>query len=590
MKQFFKFTLATVVGIIITTVIGLFLFLGIIGAIASSSDKPTKLEENSIYKLELNGQIVERSKDDPFQDAFSGSFGKETSTLGLDDILSNIEKAKNNDKILGIYLKIGFTSAGYATVKEIRDALIDFKSSGKFIVAYADTYTQKMYYLATVADKIYLNPQGMLDFRGMAFNTRFIKNTLSKVGVEMQVVKVGTFKSAVEPYIRTNMSEANKKQVRTFMGGIWNQTLSAISKERKISIEQLNTYADEMMTLQPAKKYVAYNMIDSLTYLPGMESVLVKLSEVEKSDDYHLVDHKTMTKVPTDEKYKKEKIAVLYATGGIDMAGIISSDEGINSDKLVESILELKDNKKVKAVVLRVNSPGGSAFGSEQIWHALTLLKKEKPLIVSMGNYAASGGYYISAPADTILAEPNTLTGSIGIFGTFPNIEGLNKKIGLTYDGVKTNKFSEGFTPNRAFTAEERNLLQGYVNRGYELFVKRCADGRGKTTDEIKAIAEGRVWTGEDALKLGLVDMLGGLDDAIKIAAEKAKVDEYMVQNFPKKEDFMTKLLKDFETKAETRFLKSRLGNENYRILQQIQNATQFNGVYTLMPYEISDF
>ncbi len=557
MKQFFKFTFATVVGIIIT-------------------------------KLELNGQIVERSKDDPFQDALNDAFGEKTSILGLDDILSNIKKAKNNNNILGIYLKIGATNAGVATVKEIRDALLDFKKSGKFIVAYADSYTQKMYYLATVSDKVYLNPEGMLDFRGMSYTTRFIKNTLNKVGVEMQVVKVGTFKSAVEPYIRTNMSEANKKQVRTFIGGIWKQILSAVSKDRNIPTNQLNDYADEMMTLQPAKKYVAYNLIDSLTYLTGMESVLTKLSEVEKSDDYHLVDHKAMTKVPTKKKYQKAKIAVLYATGGIDMSG--ATDEGINSEKLVESILKLKDNKKVKAVVLRVNSPGGSAFGSEQIWNALTLLKKEKPLIVSMGDYAASGGYYISAPADTILAEPNTLTGSIGIFGTFPNIEGLNKKIGLTYDGVKTNKFSEGFTPNRAFTREERGLLQGYVNRGYELFVKRCADGRGKTIDEIKAIAEGRVWTGEDALRLGLVDMLGGLDEAIKIAVKKAKVDKYMVQNFPKKEDFMTKLLKDFETTAETRFLKSKLGDENYRVLQQIQNATKFNGIYTLMPYEISDF
>ncbi len=588
MKQFFKFTFATVVGIIITTLIGIFLFFGMVGAIAGSSDKPTELRENSIYKLELNGQIVERSKDDPFQDALNDAFGEKTSILGLDDILANIKKAKNNDNILGVYLKVGATSAGYATVKEIRDALSDFKESGKFIVAYSDGYTQKMYYLATVADKIYLNPEGVLDFRGMAYNTRFIKNTLSKVGVEMQVVKVGTFKSAVEPYIRTNMSEANKKQVRTFIGGIWKQTLSAISKDRKISTHKLNAYANEMMTLQPAKKYVAYHMIDSLTYLTGMESVLTKLSEVEKSDDYHLVSHKAMTKVSTDKKYQKDKIAVLYAVGGIDMSGT-ASDEAINSEKLVKSILKLKDNKKVKAVVLRVNSPGGSAFGSEQIWNALTLLKKEKPLIVSMGNYAASGGYYISAPADIILAEPNTLTGSIGIFGTFPNIEGLNKKIGLTYDGVKTNKFSEGFTPNRPFTREERGLLQGYVNRGYELFVKRCADGRGKTINEIKAIAEGRVWTGEDALRLGLVDMLGGLDEAIKIAAEKAKVDNYMVKSFPKKEDFMTKLLKDFETTAETKFLKSKLGDENYRVLQQIQNATKFNGIYTLMPYDFSN-
>ncbi len=588
MKQFFKFTLATVVGIIITTLIGFFFLFGIIGIIASSSDKPTELKENSIYQLELNGEIVERSEENPLEDIFADILNQKSLKMGLDDILANIDKAKNNDNIVGIYLKIDATSAGYATIKEIRDALKDFKKSGKFIVAYADSYTQKMYYLASVADKIYINPEGLLDFKGMAFTTRFIKNTLQKVGVEMQIVKVGTFKSAVEPYIRTNMSEANRQQVKTFIGGIWNEIINSISEERGITPEQLNRYADEVMTFQPTEKYITYNMVDSLTYLSEMDSVLKKQTKVKKSEEYHLITHDNMTQVPADKKYKKEKIAVLYATGGIDMSS--NSNEGINSEKLVQSILDLKKNKKVKAVVLRVNSPGGSAFGSEQIWHALMLLKKEKPLIVSMGNYAASGGYYISAPADTILAEPTTLTGSIGIFGTFPNIEKLNQKIGLTYDGVKTNQLSDSFTPNRAFSAEERNLLQGYVNRGYELFVKRCADGRGKTTDDIKAIAEGRVWTGKDALKIGLVDMLGGLDDAIQIAAQKAKIEEYNVQSFPKKDDFMNKLLKELETEAETRIIKSKLGNENYKVLEQIQNATKFNGIYTLMPYEISNF
>lgn len=586
MKQFLKFTLATIVGIIITSFLAMLIFFGMVGAMMASSEKVVKTSPNSVYELELKGQLVERSKDDPFSSFMAGSFGKSAvKTIGLDDVLSNIKKAKNDDNILGIYLNGGSLSGGYASFKEVRDALEDFKTSGKFVVAYADVYTQKNYYLASVADKIYLNPIGSLEWQGIASNTTFIKNTLDKLGVEMQVVKVGTFKSAVEPYIQTKMSDANREQVSVFVNSVWNNTLSAISGSRNISIEQLNQYADENLTFAPAETYMANKLVDSLTYADGMKEVLKSLTKVEASKDVKLLSHSKMNKVTLSEKLKKEKIAVIYGVGGIDMVG---EKEGIVSEDLVKTINKVKDEKSVKAVVFRINSGGGSAYGSEQIWHAISELKKEKPVIVSMGDYAASGGYYIACNADTILAQPNTLTGSIGIFGRIPNIEGLNKKIGFTHDGVKTNKLSDAVTINRAFSPEERNLMQNVVNRGYELFTKRCADGRDMQIDSLKGIAEGRVWTGEDAKRLGLVDELGGLNDAIVIASKKAGLEDYSIKSYPEKEDFMTTFLKDFGGDVEARIMKSTIGNENYQILKQIEQAKQMDGIFTLLPFNIS--
>ena len=401
MKQFLKFTLATIVGIIITSIIGMLLMFGIIGAIASSSDKAVKVQPNSVYELELNGQLVERSQDDPFSEIFSTAFGQDAAkTIGLDDVLANIRKAKTNENIQGIYLKGGMLMGGYASFKEIRDALVDFKESGKFIVAYADTYSQKNYYLSSVADKVYLNTQGMVEFQGIAANTTFFKNTLDKLGVEMQIVKVGTYKSAVEPYIETKMSDANKEQVTTFITSIWNNLIAEISESRKISKDSLNRYADAMMTFQPAEKLLHSKLVDSLVYVDGMNEVLKKLTDLDDIKDINFISHTGMNNVPRSEKMQKEKIAVIYGVGGIDMG---QSDE-ITSEDLVETINKVKDEKSVKAVVFRVNSPGGSAYGSEQIWHAIAELKKVKPVIVSMGDYAASGGYYISCVADSIIA------------------------------------------------------------------------------------------------------------------------------------------------------------------------------------------
>lgn len=578
MKHFWKYTLATITGVVITTIAGTFIMLGIFGAISSSSSKPVKVKAPSIYEIELKGQLVDRSEDDPFSAAFASAMGQDAvKVIGLDDVLLNIQKAKNDEMVKGIYLKGGQLLGGMASIKEIRDALVDFKSTGKFIVAYADTYIQSNYYLATVADKVLLNPQGMVDFRGIAAELLFLKGTFDKLGVEMQVVKVGTYKSAVEPYIETKMSDANREQVTAYTRSIWNTVLNEISVSRNISVDQLNAYADEMMTFQPSEKLVAYTMVDSLVYADEADSILTSYLK-----DYKILNHGSMTKVVDPAKFSKDKVAVIYAVGPIDDG----SGSGIVSEKLVKSINEAAKDKMVKSVVFRVSSPGGSAYGSEQIWRALTNLKKSKPLIVSMGDYAASGGYYISAPADTIVAQPNTITGSIGIFGLIPNIDGLNKKLGFSYDVVKTNAMSDAPSLNRAFRPEERALMQAYVDRGYELFVKRCADGRSKTTDEIKAIAEGRVWTGEEALKLGLVDVLAGLDEAIEIAANKAGLTDYNVKEFPAKEDFQTRLLKSLGEEAETRLLKMRLG-EQYQLLQHIRTIQHMNGIQARLPYEL---
>ncbi|MDD4489646.1 MAG: signal peptide peptidase SppA [Paludibacter sp.] len=578
MKQFLKFTLATIVGVIIVSIMGTLLMFGIAGAISTSSDKPVKTEPNSVYQINLSGQLVDRSQDDPFTSAMAKAFGQpEINAMGLDDILSNIEKAKNDSNIVGIYLKGGILSGGFASIKEIRDALLDFKTSGKFIVAYADTYAQTNYYLASVADKLLLNPSGMLELKGLAAELMFFKNTLEKLGIEMQVVRVGTFKSAVEPFINTGMSDANRLQINAYVSSIWNTMLDGIAASRNIPTDQLNAYADEMMLFQSPEKYKTSNLVDSLVYVDEVDSILKSFRK-----DYKVIKHKAMNKVPDNQKFSKDKIAVIYAVGDIDG----NSTDGIISEKLVETIDKVAKSKEVKAVVFRVSSPGGSAYGSEQIWRALSNLKKDKPLIVSMGDYAASGGYYIACMADSIVAQPNTITGSIGIFGLIPNIEGLNKKLGLSYDGVKTNKMSDAISVNRPFTAEEKLLMQNYINNGYELFVKRCAEGRAKTTDEIKAIAEGRVWTGEDALKIGLVDALGGLDDAIAMAAGKAKLDEYQIRTYPEKEDFATKLMKALNEDVESKILKSRLG-EQYYILKHLKQFENMNGIQARMPYDI---
>lgn len=584
MKQFLKFTLATIVGVIIVWLLGVLLFFGIVGAIAGSSEKQTKLKPNSVYELTLEGTLIDRSQDNPLTSVYSSALGRSAErSIGLDDILANIAKAKTDDNIIGIYLNGGSLSGGIASIREIRNALIDFKKSGKFIVAYSDNYSQRMYYLVSCANKILINPQGMLELKGLSSQTMFLKNTLDKLGIEMQIVKVGTFKSAVEPLVNTKMSDANRLQVTVFMNSIWNTILKEVSASRKIPIEKLNMYADEMMMFQPTEKSKQYGLVDSLVYVDQVDSIIRKYAKgLKKSDNMNFVKNSTMNKLPDNSKYDKNKVAIIYAVGDItDTEG-----EGIVARDMVKTINSVAKDSAVKAVVFRINSPGGSAYASEQIWHALNMLKTKKPLIVSMGDLAASGGYYIACTADQIVAQPNTISGSIGIFGVIPNIKGLNEKLGFTYDGVKTNKMSDAISVNRKFTPEERDLMQNYVNRGYELFVKRCADGRKMTVAQIKNIAEGRVWTGEDALKIGLVDKIGGLNDAIKLAVAKAKLKTYYINEYPEKEDFTTKFMKNFSKDVETRFVKSYLGDQ-YSTIRQIKDINKLNGIQARMDYDV---
>ncbi len=574
MRNFLKMTLAVICGFAIMLLISTFILLGILGA---SMSKPTvTLEPNTVLRLELSGAVQERSNE--LYDYASLLGGQEVSAIGLDDVLTALDKAAKNKNIVGIYLKCGALAAEPASVSEIRNALVRFKSSGKFVVAYADTYSQSAYQIASMADKVYLNPEGILELKGYAMQTVFFKDLLEKIGVEMQVVKVGTYKSAVEPYILEKMSDANREQMTQMAHSLWNQLLSDVSASRDISTESINAFADQGLMFAEAAKTLEYNLVDSLMYELDMERLLAQKIDIDESE-VDFCSLKDMVNLPANDDYQRDKIAVVYAVGGIDSGN--EQEENIDSEKLSKLLQKVAKEKNVKAVVLRVNSPGGSAFGSEQIWHALSQLKTQKPLIVSMGGYAASGGYYISCLADTIVAQPNTITGSIGIFGLLPNAKGLTKKIGISFDEVKTNRMSNFASPVRPLTTDERDIMQAYVNRGYELFVKRCADGRSMTTDAIKAIAEGRVWTGEQAQKLGLVDVLGNLDDAIAIAAAKAEIENYEIVNYPEKKDMLTQLLEEFSG-IEAKF--SPLG-EYANYMQHLDCLLQSEPLQARLPY-----
>ena len=533
------------------TIIGIgvyFLFCGVLGIMMGDmmSTPTTVLEENTIYRIDLSGVLVDQAtEENPFDALTSELTGKEAATtVGLNDLLNNIALAKDNDKILGIYLKGGSLSVAPASAKTLRDALLDFKQSGKFIVAYADAYTQTNYYIASVADKIYLNAVGNVAWDGLTAQKQYFTRLMEKIGVEMQILKVGTFKSAVEPYFRTSMSAEDRKQTEQYLTGIWSEMKTAVAAERNITVEQLDQYADECMSLQPQCRYVDYGFVDTLVYIQDMDTVLRMYAGTK---DYKTLSNSKMTNVERAKNKATDKVAVLYAEGAISDSG----KDGIVEGKMLKQIKKIHKDDDVKAVVFRVNSPGGSADASEQIWHAVrTLQAKGLPVVVSMGDYAASGGYYISCSADYIYAEPITLTGSIGIFGTVPNASKLMDKIGLDVDGVSTNKHA-ALTTNaiyKGMNKQEMALMQTMVERGYDLFTKRCADGRGMSQDAIKKIGEGRVWLGKDALEIGLVDELGNINNAIAKAAELAKLGEYAIVDYPEKTDPLEELIKMLDT------------------------------------------
>lgn len=522
------------------TIIGVgvyLLFCGIIGMIMGS-ETTTKLEDNTIYRIDLKGELVDHgTEENPFASFLPAQ--AMPSTVGLDDLLSNIALAKNNDKVLGIYLKGGELLTGSASAKTLRDALLDFKQSGKFVIAYADSYLQSNYYIASVADKVYLNPSGSLSWDGLSAQKMYYTRAFEKLGVEMQILKVGTFKSAVEPYFRTSMSAEDRKQTEQYIGGIWSEMKSAVSASRKISVEQLNAYADECMTMQPQDKYLTYNFVDSLVYVQDMDTILRMYAGTK---DYNLLSTSKMTGVERTKIPANDKVAVLYAEGAI----VDEGSDGIVEGEMLKTIKQIYKDENVKALVFRVNSPGGSADASEQIWHAIKMLQdKGIPVVVSMGDYAASGGYYISCNADYIYAEPTTLTGSIGIFGTVPNASKLMNKLGLDVDEVSTNEYA-GMLETALFqglSTKEMAIMQKMVERGYDLFTTRCADGRGMSQDDIKKIGEGRVWLGKDAVEIGLVDELGNINDAVKKAVELAQLGEYELVAYPEKKDPFQEML-----------------------------------------------
>lgn len=584
MKEFLRSMLATIAGIIVVGFIFFILSLFTITGFIAMSESETTVRENSIFLLDLTGNVSERYQQNPLDQIL----GEKQTTYGLDDILSSIKKAKENENIKGIYLNAGAYNCSTASLQAIRNALVDFKESGKFIVAYSGMYTQSAYYIASVADKIIVNPSGNIMWHGLSAQTMFFTDLLKKVGIEMQIFRVGTYKSAVEPFTETAMSQANREQTQAFVSSLWEQFVTDVSASRNLTPEKLNELADLNMDFQPAETYIENGLADTLMYKDGVLTYLKKLTDCKEDQELSVLTLNNMTNVKRNTPKDKSGniIAVYYAYGEIDSQADIAYDEGINSEKVIKDLRKLRENKDVKAVVLRVNSPGGSAYASEQIWREVSLLKEEKPVIVSMGDYAASGGYYISCAATQIVAEPTTLTGSIGIFGMFPDVSKLvNDKLDIHIDGVKTNQLSDIGIINRPFNPEEQALIQNMVNEGYELFTKRCADGRNIPIEELKKIAEGRVWTGAMAKELNLVDELGGLDKAIAIAADTANVENYTILSYPAKEDIFTSLL---NINGE-RYIKSKVKNllGNYgNAFMWMNHAAEADRLQARMPFE----
>ena len=585
MKQFLKYVLATVTGIILVMVI-----MGVLGAIslvgmAAASAGNTQVEENSVFTLSLSGQLNERASDNPLSELT----GQVSKNLGLDDILTAIKKAKDNEDIKGIYLEAGaFMADTPASAHAIREALLDFKKSGKWIIAYGDSYTQTTYYICSVADKLFLNPEGMVDWHGLSSSPYFVKDLLAKFGVKVQLCKVGKYKSAPEMLTADQMSEPNREQVTAYMSGVWKVMLNDVSKSRKISVDSLNAYADQFIALADQQRLVQTKMVDKLLYTDEVKGEVKKMLKIDADDDISQLTLSEMSGVKGKKK-EGEQIAVYYAYGEIVDTGTGSAmddEHSIVANTVCKDLHKLMEDDDVKAVVLRVNSPGGSAYASEQIWHAVTQLKAKKPVVVSMGGYAASGGYYISCNANYIYTEPTTLTGSIGIFGMFPDFSGLLKdKLGVKFDEVKTNKHAAFGTIARPFNDEEMALLGNYIDRGYNLFRKRVADGRKLKVEQVEEIAQGRVWLGCDALPIKLVDAIGSLDDAVKKAAELAKLKEYHTSAYPNEPSWLDALL---DTASDKSYLDEQMEatlGEYYEPFKLVKNLNRQSAIQARLPF-----
>ena len=585
MKQFLKYVLATVTGIVLVMVI-----MGVLGAIslvgmAAASAGNTQVNENSVFTLSLSGQLDERAANNPLSELT----GQVSKNLGLDDILTAIKKAKDNEDIKGIYLEAGaFMADTPASAHAIREALLDFKKSGKWIIAYGDSYTQTTYYICSVADKLFLNPEGMVDWHGLSSSPYFVKDLLAKFGVKVQLCKVGKYKSAPEMLTADQMSEPNREQVTAYMSGVWKVMLNDVSKSRKISVDSLNAYADQFIALADQQRLVQTKMVDKLLYTDEVKGEVKKMLKIDADDDISQLTLSEMSGVKGKKK-EGEQIAVYYAYGEIVDTGTGSAmddEHSIVANTVCKDLHKLMEDDDVKAVVLRVNSPGGSAYASEQIWRAVTQLKTKKPVVVSMGGYAASGGYYISCNANYIYTEPTTLTGSIGIFGMFPDFSGLLKdKLGVKFDEVKTNKHAAFGTIARPFNDEEMALLGNYIDRGYNLFRKRVADGRKLKVEQVEEIAQGRVWLGCDALPIKLVDAIGSLDDAVKKAAELAKLKEYHTSAYPNEPSWLDALL---DTAGDKSYLDEQMEatlGEYYEPFKLVKNLNRQSAIQARLPF-----
>lgn len=590
MKDFIKNVLATMVGMF-----GFFIVMGVIGMMSiigmiASGNAAQNVEKNSVFVLNLSGTISEQGSENPL----SMFTGDNSLNSGLNDILSSIKKAKANDDIKGIYIEAGALAANYATLQEIRNALADFRKSGKWIVAYGDFYTQGAYYVASVANKVYINPKGAIDWHGIGAQTMFYKDFMAKFGVKWEVVKVGTFKSATETFTEEKMSDANRLQTKTFIDGTWRNVCDAVSKSRGISVDSLNSYADSYLALQATETLVKAKMVDGMMYGDQVKDAVKKIMKLEKDDDIAQLTPNDMLNVK-DGKVEGSEIAVYYAEGDIvqdpKAATMFGNNNYIASRKVCKDLEDLMNDDDVKAVVVRINSGGGDAYASEQMWHQMSELRKVKPVVVSMGDYAASGAYYMSAPASWIVAQPNTLTGSIGIFAVIPDLSGLvTTKLGVRFDEVKTNRNSTfGNLMARPFNAEEKAMLQASVNRGYSLFRQRVAEGRRLPVESVEKIAQGRVWLATDALNIKLVDQLGGIDDAVKKAAQLAKLKDYYTSDYPAAASWMDAMLNSMSSSGTylDEQLRQTLG-DFYQPFTMLRSIDKREAIQARIPYAIS--
>lgn len=590
MKDFIKNVLATMVGMF-----GFFIVMGVIGMMSiigmiASGNAAQNVEKNSVFVLNLSGTISEQGSENPLS-LFTGD---NSLNSGLNDILSAIKKAKANDDIKGIYIEAGALMTNYATLQEIRNALADFRKSGKWIVAYGDFYTQGAYYVASVANKVYINPKGAIDWHGIGAQTMFYKDFMAKFGVKWEVVKVGTFKSATETFTEEKMSDANRLQTQTFIDGTWRNVCDAVSKSRGISVDSLNSYADSYLALQATETLMKAKMVDGMMYGDQVKDAVKKMMKLDKDDNISQLTLNDMLNVK-DGKVEGSEIAVYYAEGDIvqdpKAATMFGNNNYIASRKVCKDLEDLMNDDDVKAVVVRINSGGGDAYASEQMWHQMSELRKVKPVVVSMGDYAASGAYYMSAPASWIVAQPNTLTGSIGIFAVIPDFSGLvTSKLGVRFDEVKTNRNSTfGNLMARPFNAEEKAMLQVSVNRGYSLFRQRVAEGRRLPVESVEKIAQGRVWLATDALNIKLVDQLGGIDDAVKKAAQLAKLKDYYTSDYPAAASWMDAMLNSMSSSGTylDEQLRQTLG-DFYQPFTMLRSIDKREAIQARIPYAIS--